>query len=151
MPAPSSSTPNSTPKRATTGKDARRFTLQQANKALPLVGRIVADIVKTNALANSHRERMESAVASKDVAAVQKDLDAAIDRLSDLVDELNEVGVELKDYETGLVDFIGHHHDRNGERDIYLCWKLGEDQITHWHELNAGFTGRKPISTLQES
>jgi len=147
MAAPSSSTP----KRATAARSAHRFTLQQANKALPLVKRIVADIVKTHAVANTHREKMEHAVAAQDVAAVQKDLDAAIDRLSRLVDELREVGVELKDYETGLVDFVGRHNDRDGARDVYLCWKLGEEQITHWHELNTGFSGRKPVSQLQES
>ncbi len=151
MPAPSSSTPNSTPKRVTASKSVHRFTLQQANKALPLVKRIVADIVKTNAQANSQREKMENTSATRDVAAVQKDLDAAIDRLSQLVDELNEVGVELKDYETGLVDFVGRHHDERGARDVYLCWKHGEDEITHWHELTAGFSGRKPVSQLQEN
>ena len=41
----------------------------------------------------------------------------------------------------GLVDFIGRHEGR----DVYLCWKLGEERITHWHELNAGFAGRKPV------
>ncbi len=74
-------------------------------------------------------------------------MDAAIDRLSQLVDELAEIGVELKDYETGLVDFVGRHEGR----DVYLCWKLGEEKITHWHELNTGFAGRKPVSQLQEN
>ena len=55
--------------------------------------------------------------------------------------------MELKDYQTGLIDFIGRHEGR----DVYLCWKLGEEQITHWHELNAGFAGRQPVETLKET
>ena len=89
---------------------------------------------------------LESVSGTKETNAAQRDLDASIDRLEQLVDELSGVGVELKDYETGLVDFVGRHDGR----DVYLCWKLGEERITHWHELNAGFAGRKPVSTLRE-
>ena len=46
----------------------------------------------------------------------------------------------------GLVDFIGRHQGR----DVYLCWKLGEAAIAYWHELQTGFAGRQPVSSLQE-
>ena len=65
-------------------------------------------------------------------------------RLEDYVDELSEIGCELKDYQIGLIDFTGRYQGR----DICLCWKLGEETITHWHELNSGFAGRKPVSLL---
>ena len=136
----------STPQRASQSRPVRRFSLEQANSALPLVKRIVADIVRTHGLASGYRQTLERTSGAKQIAVVQKDLDGAIDRLEQLVDELSDVGVELKDYETGLVDFIGRHDGR----DVYLCWKLGEEKITHWHELNAGFAGRKPVSTLRE-
>jgi hypothetical protein len=51
------------------------------------------------------------------------------------------LGVVLKDVDAGLVDFIGV---RNG-REVYLCWRYGEEDIHFWHELNAGFAGRRPI------
>ncbi|HYO08623.1 MAG TPA: DUF2203 domain-containing protein [Tepidisphaeraceae bacterium] len=146
MAAPSSSSSSSKPQRATASQPARKFSLEQANRALPLVKRIVADIVRTHALASSYREALERTSGTKETAAVQRELDGSIDRLQDLVDELSDVGVELKDYETGLVDFVGRHDGR----DVYLCWKLGEERITHWHEINAGFAGRKPVSTLRE-
>jgi len=135
-----------TPQKAKPSRPVRRFTLEQANSALPLVKRIVADIVAAHATASSHRQVLESVSGTKETNAAQRDLDASIDRLEQLVDELSGVGVELKDYETGLVDFVGCHDGR----DVYLCWKLGEERITHWHELNAGFAGRKPVSTLRE-
>ena len=145
MAAPSSSS-SSKPQRAAASRPSRKFTLEQANRALPLVKRIVADIVRTHAQAASHREKLERMSASKDSKSTQQDLDQSIDRLQDLVDELSDVGVELKDYETGLVDFVGRHDGR----DVYLCWKLGEERITHWHEISAGFAGRKSVSALRE-
>jgi len=70
----------------------------------------------------------------------------AVNHLEDYVDELTDVGCELKDYQIGLIDFVGRHQ----RRDVYLCWKLGEERIGYWHEMNAGYAGRQPISTLQE-
>ena len=135
-----------TPQRVSRSRPVRRFTLELANKALPLVKRIVGDIVQAHTRATQCREIMDQASGAREQAAMQGELDRAVMRLEELVDELSNVGVELKDYESGLVDFIGRHDGR----DVYLCWKLGEERITHWHELNAGFAGRKPVSMLRE-
>lgn len=135
-----------TPKTVKPSRPTRRFTLQQANSALPLVKRIVADIVRIHAEAVNLQQQIEES-SSKDQADAQKQLKLSLDRLHDLVDELTEVGVEIKDYENGLIDFIGRHQGR----DVYLCWQLGEEQITHWHELSAGFAGRQPVGTLKET
>ena len=132
-------------KRATPSRNAHRFTLEQANRSLPLVKRIVNDIVRTHTLAASRRDALDQA-SGKDAANLQREYDAAVERLEQLLDELSEVGVELKDYQSGLVDFIGRHEGR----DVYLCWKLGEERIAWWHELNAGFAGRKSVTLLRE-
>jgi hypothetical protein len=137
---------SSAPKRATRSRPVRRFSLEQANRALPLVRRIVTDIVRTHATAASYRDSLERTTGAREITSIQKELDRAIDRLAELIDELTDVGVELKDYENGLIDFIGRHEGR----DVYLCWKLGEERITHWHEMTAGFAGRKPVSLLRE-
>lgn len=135
-----------TPQRRAGARPVRRFTLDLANRSLPLVKRIVSDIVRVHALASSYRESLEQSSGAKELAAVQTELDRAVARQDELLDELSNVGVELKDFETGLVDFVGRHEGR----DVYLCWKLGEERITHWHEMNAGFAGRKPVSLLRE-
>ena len=132
-------------KRPAPSQPVRKFTLEQANKTLPLDKRIVADIVKMHERATQNQLRVEKAKGA-DQQAAQRELDASVDRLQNLVDELSEVGCELKDYETGLIDFVGRHEGH----DVYLCWKLGEEKITHWHELDAGFAGRKPVSQLHE-
>jgi hypothetical protein len=105
----------------------------------------VTDIVQTRDQATQLQVQLESAGA-KDQKRIQQDLDVAIDKLHTYLDELTEIGCELKDFQAGLVDFIGRHQGR----DIYLCWKLGEETIGYFHELNAGFAGRMPVSTLDE-
>ena len=63
------------------------------------------------------------------------------DRLREYEEELNNLGVLLKDYHTGLVDFPCWMDDH----EVYLCWRLGEDEVAHWHEIDAGFAGRQKL------
>ena len=142
MPGPQSFTPR--PVRPSRPK--RRFTLAQANSALPLVRRIVGDIVKTHGLVLRLQAEMERA-SGKEQAATQGRLDQSVGKLEEYIDELNEVGCELKDYQVGLIDFVGRHESR----DVYLCWKLGEEQVGFWHELSAGYAGRQPVTALKET
>jgi hypothetical protein len=121
--------------------------LEQANKSLPLVSRIVSDIVKTHEAATTLQVSLETGNQSAgEQRQTETDLERKLDRLQNLVDELGGVGCELKDYQVGLVDFVGKHQGR----DVYLCWKLGEGNIAYWHELQTGFAGRQPVSVLEE-
>lgn len=61
--------------------------------------------------------------------------------INDLFSAITELGLELKGIDEGLVDFPS---ERDG-RPVYLCWKLGEERVTFWHELDAGFAGRQPL------
>jgi hypothetical protein len=142
MAAPQSFTPR--PVRPSRAK--RRFTLAQANSTLPLVRRIVGDIVKTHGMILRLQAEMDRATG-KEQAATQSRLDESVGKLEDYVDELTEIGCELKDYQVGLIDFVGRHDSR----DVYLCWKLGEEKIGYWHEMNAGYSGRQPVSSLKET
>lgn len=135
-----------TPPRVIPSRSRKRFSLAQANRSLPLVRRIVSDVVAVHRQALEIQAQLDETVTSKQQAEVQDRMDAVTDRLRRFVDELTEIGCELKDYEMGLIDFIGRHQGR----DVYLCWKLGEEQITHWHELESGFAGRRPVSLLEE-
>jgi hypothetical protein len=120
--------------------------LAQANSTLPLVRRIVGDIVKTHGMILRLQAEMDRS-SGKEQAAAQSRLDESVGKLEDYVEELTEVGCELKDYQVGLIDFVGRHDSR----DVYLCWKLGEEQIGYWHEINAGYAGRQPVSSLKET
>ena len=67
----------------------------------------------------------------------------SINKMEELVGILNNSGCILKDINTGLLDFP---HMKDG-REVYLCWKLGEKRIGFWHEIDAGYAGRKPIDS----
>jgi len=135
-----------TPKPVSPSRSTRRFTLEQANRTLPLVRRIVSDIVKSHERVTALQVASVSATG-KDQPAAQAELDRGVEQLQNYVDELAGIGCQLKDYQTGLIDFLGRHEGR----DVCLCWKLGEEKIAYWHELSAGFAGRAPIETLKEN
>jgi hypothetical protein len=55
--------------------------------------------------------------------------------------ELQEMEIVLRDLDRGLVDFPSVREDR----EVYLCWEEGEDEIGFWHELDAGHAGRQSL------
>ena len=57
------------------------------------------------------------------------------------LEEIRELGGVIKDLELGLVDFL---HLREG-REVNLCWRYGEERISHWHGLDEGYAARKPL------
>lgn len=130
------------------------FTLEEANNALPLVRAIVTDIVTKYGEVSERKARLdqirESRKASgggrndmyrEELIQVEEELDKEITRLQEFIEELDDLGVELKDISRGLVDFRGLMDGR----EVYLCWLLGEEEVGHWHELDAGFAGRHSL------
>jgi hypothetical protein len=131
--------------------EAKLFTPEQATQMLPLVRRIVEDIVTSVARWRERIRDFELATAavtshSPDprAAALEREAGAIAEEVDRFVRELTALGVELKDYETGLVDFPA---ERDG-RPVYLCWRLGEPKVQFWHEIDAGFVGRRPLEEL---
>lgn len=130
--------------------DIRVFTVEKANRALPLVRRIVADITAEHPRWRDLVSRYELAAGgarsdlgeSPEMLQLQREIDAVAALIAGYVAELEQIGVTLKGFEDGLVDFYGSHEGRL----VCLCWKEGEESVTHWHELEAGFAGRQPIT-----
>jgi hypothetical protein len=132
--------------------ELRLFTLDEAERALPLVRRVASDIrdayqgwqdaVTRYELeaAGATAERGESEL----LRGLRETVGEHAERVAALVEELQAIGVTLKDFEQGLVDFYALREDRL----VYLCWRLGEDRITHWHEVDEGFAGRRPIDAI---
>ena len=73
-------------------------------------------------------------------------LKTLIDALKEDVNALYDSGCLVKDIDEGLVDWYA---TRNG-REVFLCWKLGEKEVAYWHDVDAGFAGRRPISELYD-
>lgn len=117
---------------------------------LPLVRAIVSDIVALAGDLTQRNDRLSMLQVSdaedgdpysEEVLQMQREIEVDMDRLQEYVDELSELGVELKSATEGLVDFRSHID----HRDVYLCWKLGEDEVAHWHSLTTGFEGRQSL------
>lgn len=125
------------------------FTVDHANRTLPLVRRIVEDIVR------DHR-RWHEAIVELDliVSGVRADLpDAravALEReiqgiardIDQFQSELEALGIQLKDRRMGLIDFPS---EMDGRR-VLLCWRLGEESVQYWHDEQTGYAGRQPLS-----
>lgn len=128
----------------TLSKQKKYFTLEEANGSLPYVKRVVSDLTACYRHVLEIRQDMDHPSADQSTNQLDKAYDQAMDRLSELVDELSLVGVELKDFEKGLLDFPSLQEGR----EVLLCWKLGEEKIVAWHEVDAGFQGRQDVSAL---
>jgi hypothetical protein len=79
--------------------------------------------------------------AASDLNSARAELEQLAEQVAEAVRELDAAGVVVKDLDLGLLDFPS---SRDG-REIELCWHVGEDEVAYWHEIGAGFAGRKPI------
>ena len=130
----------------------RCFTLEQANRTLPLVRRIVADITALHPTWSDLVQRYELAAAdarpelgeSPQQLDLRRQIDAIARTITDYQTELEQIGCVFKGFEQGLVDFYG----RLDGREIFWCWRLGEERIDHWHDLDAGYAGRQVIPVV---
>jgi hypothetical protein len=125
------------------------FSIAEAERTIPLVSRIASDLRDEYRAWQAAMARYELAVAGtraeegepETAVHLREDISLRAERIKALLDELDELGCELKDFEQGLVDFYALLEDRL----VFLCWRLGEERITWWHEVDAGFAGRQPI------
>ena len=131
---------------------ARKYTIEEANEALPEVRRLVTRIVEVMpALPDmhetvriaEHRARRDGAgeAEQEQVAQTVASLRAAEMAVAVALRSLDAMDVTLKDPTTGLVDFLA---DREGEV-VELCWRLGEDRVANWHRIGEGYPGREPL------
>lgn len=108
----------------------RLFTPEEARKTLPLVRRIVEDILST---ARELRELGEGDTSLATLAA----------RIQEYLQELEALGCYYKDwsYTVGLVDFPAVI---DGET-VFLCWRSDETELGWYHPVDAGYQGRTPL------
>jgi hypothetical protein len=133
----------------------RFFTLSEANRTLPLVKRIVQDVAAFYPSWKDLVSRYELIAAearpdwgeSPEQLALKAQIDDVARKINACLVELEQIGCEFKGFEEGLVDF----HGKLDDREILWCWRMGEDRITHWHDLDAGFAGRQPIPEVVTS
>src|SRR5262249_35728898 len=118
------------------------YTPAEANAALPLVRSILRDLTELVASIQERQQRLLNIRnAGKIDEAHEEEIEHMVDefeadqeKMRDYEEELKSLNVELKDHFTGLVDFRSWMDGR----EVYLCWRLGEPEVSHWHELDAG-------------
>jgi len=122
----------------------RYFTIEQANAAIAVIRPLMDEV---------QRIRQEVLDSQPDVWPVLEKaagnggsraaslLAHSFVQLDKLIHQIMDTGAILKDVNTGLLDFLSL---RDG-REVYLCWRHGEERIEYWHELDAGFAGREPL------
>lgn len=156
----------------------KSFTPDEAQSLLPKVRRLLARMHVLKAQINFLAEQKEAPVqltepfsedeiyrfAFAQEIKLNRELHRHTYEFFKTLDQLNGLGCIVKDLDAGLVDFPA----RINSRKVLLCWKEGEERITHWHELNAGvfsgtekcpadalnqrgFAGRKPLIDLDDA
>jgi hypothetical protein len=130
----------------------RTFTLQEAQNLLPVLESLLRAAMDRKKLIEAvdnelqelaHRVLMSGGLLVNVVQMARRkaEREKAIHRVKDTLAEINAIGVQVKDIEIGLLDFPCKVEGRI----VLLCWKLGEQGITHWHTSSEGFAGRKPV------
>src|SRR6202050_4871865 len=130
----------------------RTFTLDEAQCLLPtlesllraaIAGKKIMEEVDGELQELSHRIFLNGGT-HVDVVAVswrKADRAKAEQRAKDALAEIDCIGVQVKDIDIGLLDFPCEVDGKT----VLLCWKMGENSITHWHGQEEGFAGRKLI------
>jgi hypothetical protein len=147
--------------------DKQYFTLADANEQLDALRALFERVMQLRAQLKTLYHRLENAGhppreehlrgstlagsrGTGDVPVdVQRDLvlfRGLVETLREQVDEIQGTGCIIKDIEVGLVDWPTLHHGR----EVLLCWKYGEREVGWWHDVDAGFAGRRPVSELDE-
>lgn len=117
--------------------EIKYFTPSEAQKTLPLVRKIVKDILDTS--------REMRTIADEIGGEVEKDprIQKLADDIEEFMKELEEIGCFFKDWNfaIGLIDFPAIIDGK----EVFLCWRSDEDEILYYHEIDEGFAGRKLI------
>jgi hypothetical protein len=131
----------------------RFFTPAEANEMLGLVRPLAQRLVDARRLLvtlGSELEEIQSLVAGNGssvdptrVGELQEAVSRGAAEVASAVRELQDLGVQVKDIDRGLVDFPARHPESGDP--VLLCWELGEPEVEHWHDLEAGFAGRKHL------
>src|SRR3569833_120812 len=130
----------------------KTFTLEEAQSLLPVVesllkraleGKRAAQDVE-NQISELGRRIYLTGGMRVDVAAVSKqraEMEEHLQRVRESIAEIDSIGVQVKDLDTGVLDFPCKVDDQV----VLLCWRMGESAIEHWHTVDDGFKGRKPL------
>ncbi len=125
---------------------AKHFTLEQARRMLSGISHLVEEIVTLKQKLDArgfdvYRHQYFGGSGPNGDRFFPPELE----KLVNIAKNLHQKGIIIKNMDEGLIDFP---HLRSNNQEVYLCWKIGEDDILYWHRIEDGFAGRKPIEEL---
>ena len=125
--------------------EADQFTLDEANALIPWLAERFRKIETLRQEYSILQKRIADFPMTggngSDAPANETPAEQLTRQIEDGVDEILDQGIIVRDIARGLVDFPSMRDDR----DIYLCWIGGEEQIKYWHEIDQGFSQRQTI------
>jgi hypothetical protein len=132
-------------------EESRIFTLEEAERTLPLLRRILTDLRAEYRIwqdAGAEYELQTGGARadrgeSEELLAARRVMTESADRISGFLEEIAAIGCLFKGFDAGLVDFYTLREDRL----VFLCWRVDEDHITHWHDVESGYAGRQPVDS----
>lgn len=129
----------------------KQFTREEAEVLLPRLGDLLTQLQTLTRQQHAFQEavaelamkvRSNGHGVEEDLRRAQAGLERTSGEISAVIERVQEMGCEVKGIDEGLVDF----RTLMEGREVYLCWKLGEERISWWHELDTGFAGRQPLA-----
>jgi hypothetical protein len=125
--------------------DKKYFTVEEANRLIPQVKTMIEQLRQGRLHLHKHRPTAEAIAQQAGGNGGGSEAGTYLSDYSQMMvrglARLQAMGILLKDLERGLIDFP---HQRDG-REVYLCWKYGEERIDYWHETDSGYSGRQPL------
>jgi len=123
---------------------SKLFSIDEANALIPHLKILLARVQTERQRMFEMRPELEKAQegCSRDWGSPRgAEYIEILDAFQQAVKDIDELGVQVKGFDSGLWDFP---HGR-AIREVYLCWKVDEEKISWWHDLEAGFAGRQPL------
>jgi hypothetical protein len=127
------------------------FTLAEANSLLPTLEPLMRRLQAKRQELREHQQTLEEfrarairdggVLPGSEIAQAKGESARLLAEIQEGIQQIESRGCVVKDLDHGLVDFLA----RRGRQQVFLCWRLGENEIRYWHGLQEGFAGRKPL------
>lgn len=121
----------------------RHFTRAEANALLPQLTAMLSQLreAKDELTDTEAHEALGEAAPSNGGGEEGKQVGVAFLEVRRILGTIEESGIVLRDIDRGLVDFPAVIEGR----EVYLCWEFGEEDVSFWHDMDAGYGGREPL------
>ena len=141
---------------SSTQAQSRLVTVDDANKMLPLLERVVSDIVDVwDGIIQKRTElecleknpiRVDESSIAVDAQDLKLELNLLIDRINGYIREVEDLGCFVQEFKRGVINFPTLYVGRK----VFLCWRPGDEEVRYWHELDESFTERTPIRDFRD-